>query len=306
MNQTQKDPLIEELYSAAQAGDVETVRRLLAAGANPNARSRNGKSAFMAAMVYGQFEVLRALLENGSRPSASEVSHGFGFGCGVGASDSKAPLMKLLLEYGLAPNVDRSREDGSTLLMGMLGHCDALELVPLLLDHGADINARDAEGCTPFMYASDLYFDENIRLLHERGADVDARDNLGRTALMKTLFIHEDDWEKLTDRHRPIGDFEWDEDIEWRNACYTRRMQVLLDCGVDVNVIAPCGWNALLLSLAFGNAPSARLLLKHGASLAGVRRKTIRRAQHFMKWHDYTEEIGLLAELTDENVPEDA
>src|SRR6266436_6213346 len=48
-----------------------------------------------------------------------------------------------------------------------------------MLDHGADVNAFDPLGRTPLMYAaaSDLLDVDVVKLLIERGADVNAKDS---------------------------------------------------------------------------------------------------------------------------------
>jgi ankyrin repeat protein len=57
----------------------------------------------------------------------------------------------------------------------------SLDAVRLLLDKGADVNAKSASGATALMWAAtDL---AKVRLLVERGADVNAASNLGHTAL---------------------------------------------------------------------------------------------------------------------------
>ena len=64
------------------------------------------------------------------------------------------------------------------------------EVVQLLIDHGANVNAADDAGFTPLMYiAFDATGGEDkktihaARLLMEHGADVNARDKDGKTAL---------------------------------------------------------------------------------------------------------------------------
>jgi len=68
--------------------------------------------------------------------------------------------------------------------------------VQLLLDHGADVNARDDDGCTPLHRSS--YWKkppyvvgkgtvEGSRLLLEHGAIIDAKNNEGKTALQVAL-----------------------------------------------------------------------------------------------------------------------
>ncbi|EEY18879.1 conserved hypothetical protein [Verticillium alfalfae VaMs.102] len=61
-----------------------------------------------------------------------------------------------------------------------LGNC---EMMQMLLDHGADINARDIEGRTPLLAAVEAYKGDAIIFLLEAGVDVNAHDEQGRTAL---------------------------------------------------------------------------------------------------------------------------
>ena len=61
----------------------------------------------------------------------------------------------------------------------------SLEHVTLLLDSGADVNSRDAEGRTLLMWASVVGRIPIMRLLIERGADINAVCNHGQTALMR-------------------------------------------------------------------------------------------------------------------------
>jgi ankyrin repeat protein len=58
------------------------------------------------------------------------------------------------------------------------------EVVKLLLDHGAEINARDQEsGATPLAYAASLGRAEVVELLLDRGADAALKNIRGQTAL---------------------------------------------------------------------------------------------------------------------------
>jgi len=64
---------------------------------------------------------------------------------------------------------------------------DFYYIAKLLLDHGANINERDAEGNTPLHYAASNHSPELVELLLKRGADVLARNKNGQTPLFKVL-----------------------------------------------------------------------------------------------------------------------
>lgn len=57
------------------------------------------------------------------------------------------------------------------------------DLVKLLIDSGADVNARDESHSTPLHMASLSGSAESVQLLIENGADVTAQDQSNRTPL---------------------------------------------------------------------------------------------------------------------------
>ncbi|HSO07456.1 MAG TPA: ankyrin repeat domain-containing protein [Pelomicrobium sp.] len=64
-----------QLEQALARGDVETVRRRLAAGADVDARDRRGQTALMRAAHEGDAAMVAALLEHGADPNASAKHH---------------------------------------------------------------------------------------------------------------------------------------------------------------------------------------------------------------------------------------
>lgn len=72
---------------------------------------------------------------------------------------------------------------GGTVLRKAVAHGSThLEAVKLLLDCGSDINAQDADGLTPLMFAAMHDKKECLDLFLQRGANTDLTDNRGRTA----------------------------------------------------------------------------------------------------------------------------
>lgn len=89
-----------------------------------------------------------------------------------------------LLDNGGAVDCTDSR--GRTPLM-VACWAGRLEVVQLLLQRGADVNARNLTGTTAFMYAKSAALGSGspaiMQCLVDRNADVEARDNHGKTAL---------------------------------------------------------------------------------------------------------------------------
>ncbi len=78
-------------------------------------------------------------------------------------------------------------EHGETALMIALT-MDRSDIINLLLEAGSNVNARDARGRTPLMFASATAVSELI----SRGADLNARDNEGRSALIYAVLDADD------------------------------------------------------------------------------------------------------------------
>lgn len=84
------------------------------------------------------------------------------------------------------PELANSADERGFPPLVMAAYYDGAETVKVLLDAGADINARDRSGNTALMGATFKGYERTAGLLISNGADVNARNYNGATALIFT------------------------------------------------------------------------------------------------------------------------
>jgi ankyrin repeat protein len=90
------------------------------------------------------------------------------------ALDSCAnPMAKVTID--IDEDDDDNEENGDWNLLSLAAYKGSPDIVKMLLNTGADINARDEEGYTALMFAAHEGYIEIVRILLNAGADVNAR-----------------------------------------------------------------------------------------------------------------------------------
>jgi ankyrin repeat protein len=156
------------LLFAARSGDVESVRLLLAAGADVNDALPNGMSALVLAAHSGNGPAARLLLEKGADPNAAEIGY---TALHAAALRSDPDLAKDLLAHGANPNalitkgtpLRRNNEDFNlpATLVGATPYWLAAKflepnIVRALAAAGADSAMPLPDGTTPLMAATGM------------------------------------------------------------------------------------------------------------------------------------------------------
>jgi ankyrin repeat protein len=148
-----------------------------------------------------------------------------------------------------------------------------------LLDNGADVNARDADGNTPLILASFYAGPECVELLLKKGADANATNKAGVTALIRAATNYEktrllvDAGAKVEVRTADLGNTPLI--LAARHAGYSRTVQLLLEHGADAKAHNAFQVTPLIAAAASGDFESVRLLLDAGAEVNEYKGTTI-------------------------------
>ncbi|MCI4407481.1 MAG: ankyrin repeat domain-containing protein [Thermofilum sp.] len=197
--------LAEELFKAAENGDVERVKELLASVPDfhrmeyVNATPSYGSTPLHYAAYNGHTDFVKLLLENGADPSikdnsgktAADLARERGhieianmienvkelFEALKKGDTSKAE--KLLANLRVPNARDRN---GVSLLhwATFIGHAG---IARSLIEKGADVNIKDRRGKTPLHYSAKIGDTIIAKLFLEKGADINARDERNCTPL---------------------------------------------------------------------------------------------------------------------------
>ena len=212
--------------------------------------------------ALGDVQAVREALEAGERVAGRDERGRTPLYCTV-AAGVRVPLsthlevVRLLLLHGA--EADAADGEGRTPLTLSLEKGGAFAgLTELLLDFGADPNGP-ASGRTPLHLAAECGSARQVELLLERGANPLAKDGEGRSALMSALLAEDGGLEKV---------------------------RLLLDAGSDVNARCPLwgdeGVTPLMAAAALAPPELVALLLDRGA-LMGLRSASGLRALDFAR-----------------------
>ena len=134
---------------AAQYGQLEAARILIAHGAEVNAKAMKGWSALMIAALKGHQPMVELLVENGANPNLQDM-HGW-TPLMRATEKGDVALTRYLLQIETV-NVNAQSELGTTALHVAAAQGQA-EIAQLLLEHAADRDLRDKAGNTALRLA---------------------------------------------------------------------------------------------------------------------------------------------------------
>ncbi|MCG6876807.1 MAG: ankyrin repeat domain-containing protein [Betaproteobacteria bacterium] len=132
------------LHAAAATGDVSEIARLIAAGADREARDGNGRTPLHVAAFSRQYDAARALMRGGANPNALDAQRYDVVTIASVADDPR--MLQVAFEGGASARNVTSPYDGTALIAAAhLGHD---EVVTMLIRAGAPLDHVNNLGWT--------------------------------------------------------------------------------------------------------------------------------------------------------------
>jgi ankyrin repeat protein len=263
---------------AAQSQDRESLRALVRQHANLNAPQPDGTTALQWAAHWNDLEAVNLLLRAGADP---KLANRYGVTpLSEAAALGNAAILSALIEAG-ADAKTLATPDGETVLM-TAARSGNVQAVKVLLAHGADVNAKENyRGQTALMWGAAERHPAVVKLLLENGADWKAV-SLARDNSMPKLSAASSVTPMARGGLTALHFAAREGDIE------TGR--VMLEAGVDVNLVDADGTSALVVSLLNKRYSFAKFLLDRGAdpNLADVRGRAALYAALDLRNEDYS------------------
>ena len=227
---------VTPLHLASVNGSAAMIDALLRAGADPNSANPGGETALMTAARAGKLDAVTLLLERGASVNARESVRGQ-TALMWAVLENHGPVVKLLVARGAevnaqtnvdvptgttgkpqatsgdigahGPGIYRSRAvpspSGAMSPLHYAARDGNLEMTRLLVELGADLNLRSANGTGPLVTAITNNHIELALFLVEKGADVNAADDFyKRTPLFAAVEMRNPDY--VRDSAPPAAD----------------------------------------------------------------------------------------------------
>lgn len=233
------------LMEAARRSDPDLIRVLAAAGADVNARFRDGTTALVIAItdpIQERPDVIRALIEVGADVNTVTERDGMTplmMAAELNYRKQYPEIVRALIAVGADVNA-RNRNGQTPLMVAMVRKADT-ETIEALVEAGADVNQRLEDGTTALMIAvSDTNKDRwaVVKALIEAGADVNAVSKKGNTPLILAAGTY---------RQSP------------------NLVKALIEAGADVNAASNDGATPLMMAVKYNSLEVVKMLLEAGA-----------------------------------------
>ena len=287
-----------EIHSAAQRGDLDAVKKLLAEQQNLiSERDEAGSTPLHVAAMNGNRKLVKYLLKRGAEIDAGDNENSTPLH--VAAMNGHKDVVEYLISKGADLNLQDDNGMSTLHWAAYFGHLDVAEY---LLKKGANLEAKKTAGATPMHGAAYHGHLEMVKFLVRKGANIEAKNNYGFTPLLSAAaggqreiveymaglgarLNVEDQWHQsplffaVESGDREFVEFLLSQGLEVKSddpeardplasAAYRGNVEIaelLIAHGADVNRAGPNGIAPLHMAAHEGQADVARLLIEKGA-----------------------------------------
>ncbi|KAH9065632.1 ankyrin repeat-containing domain protein [Lactarius vividus] len=205
---------------------------------------------------YGHVDAVKWLLEHGASVNLQQKDGRTSPLEAIGTLQGHSRILNASIDHGKSP-----------LHLASSAH-NSFKTVQLLIQHGADVTARDNTNSTPLHLASSRGGTESMELLIQCGADVNCQDNENSTPLHRVFKVSPS--AKIVQLFTPHGIDVTQAGSHWFDFLWATKaeaVEVLLRHGADVNARDGHNWTPLHRASSCGRAESVQLLIRHGADV---------------------------------------
>jgi ankyrin repeat protein len=253
------------LQAASSSGQTRMMQLLLDAGADVNAYGGTHGSPIQAAAISNNLDLVEMLLDNGADVNAQ----GGKYGSALQAAAYFLEKHSVFLPGG--ENYFNAQEKKNMSARKAAWHNICIQIVKLLLDRGANINAMGGAFGNALQIASSRGNKEIAELLLDRGADINAQGGEHGFALHAASFGgNKDIVELLLDRGVDINAQGGEHGFALYAASFGGNkdiVELLLDRGADINAQGGEHGFALHAASVGGNKEIVELLLDRGVDI---------------------------------------
>ena len=238
-----------QLLIAITQNNFQTVQRLIANGADVNARDSNQATVLMHSVYRGNLILIKHLIENGAkvnlkgRLNIDSSEFYYGNLTGIATGEQNLTMLKYLIDHCKIPvndqgyNIRTLKPDGWTALHWASYKKDTT-ILKFLINKGANVNFKKSQdGLTPLALAC---LGENlggIIILLRQGVKIDHQNPNGYSALHFSIHVKNNEIIKS-----------------------------LVSSGAKVNIQDKEGFTPLMLAVKMNDLFKVRLLIQYGAS----------------------------------------
>ncbi len=259
------------LHQAAQTGNSDELKKLIETGDDLNAVTKLGWTPLHFSAWYGYLDCCRILIEAGSAMYMPTTLR-FWTPCHLAALEGHTEIVRLFLEHGA--DINARTAEGWTPLHAAVEHAH-LETVRFLLERGADPNLAKRPDRTTFPLHSAARNGRRdiVQILLDFGADPNVKNKYGELPgnLAKEVGFSgiAEMLEIKPESQKPVKEPDSIWIMNLIRGGDLQRLENWLDEGGSISYVPKNGQSLLSYAIFFGQPNTVRYLLEHGAAPKG-------------------------------------